>query len=130
VRMKLAVAAQMTIRISGLLGIGLGVVVWTGKGDELISLHEFLGLVLVLALWLLSFLAARSRVSIGLVVLAIIWGLVAAVLGEMQVNLLTDEWHWIVQVIHLLIGLGAIGLGEWLARAIKATPGARAARAA
>jgi hypothetical protein len=32
---------------------------------------------------------------------------------------LTGGWHWTIQVLHLLIGLGAIGMGENLARRIQ-----------
>jgi hypothetical protein len=68
--------------------------------------------------------------STGLVALAVAWGLVAALFGYTHVGLLTGGWHWIVQVIHLLIGVGAIGLGERLAHATKGTAGARPVRAA
>jgi hypothetical protein len=95
-----------------------------------VPLHEFLGFVLVIALLSLSFIAARSGASIGLVALAVVWGLVAPLVVELQVNLMSGNWHWVIQVIHLLIGLGAIALGEILAFAIKAAPRATPARQA
>ena len=127
--MRLAIAARITIRISGVLLIGLGLLFWTGNADQLIPVHEVLGFVLVIALWTLAFLAARAGVSIGLVALAVVWGLVAPFNGLGQRELLTGSWHWLIQVIHLLIGLGAVGLGEMLARAIGAREaGARLVR--
>jgi hypothetical protein len=113
---RAATIAHMTIRVSGLLLILLGVAIWTGRADAVIPVHEFLGFVLVLSLWALSFFAARAGVPMRWVVVAVLWGLVAPVLGLTQQGLLAGDWHWTIQVIHLLIGLGAIGLGEALAR--------------
>jgi hypothetical protein len=105
----------MTIRVSGLLLILLGLAIWTGRADQVTPIHELLGLVLVLALWTLSFFAARAGVPIGWVVLAVAWGLATPILGLTQQGLITGDWHWTIQVLHLLIGLGAIGQGENLA---------------
>jgi hypothetical protein len=117
--MRWATLAQMTIRISGILLLALGVFIWTGNFDQLIAYHRILGFVLVIALWALSFLAARAGVPIGLVAAAVVWGLIAPIVGLTQTSILTGGLHWVIQVIHLLIGLGAMGLGETLGQAIK-----------
>jgi hypothetical protein len=118
--MKRAITvAHMTIRISGLLLLLLGIAIWTGRADGVIPVHQLLGLVLVLSLWTLSFLAARAGVPMQWVALAVAWGLVAPILGLTQEGLLTGGWHWTIQVLHLLIGLGAIGMGENLALRIR-----------
>jgi len=109
----------MTIRISGVLLLLLGIAIWTGRADGVIPVHQLLGFVLVLSLWTLSFLAARAGVQMKWVALAVAWGLVAPILGLTQEGLLTGGWHWTIQVLHLLIGLGAIGMGENLARRIQ-----------
>jgi hypothetical protein len=117
--MKTAVTvSQMTIRVSGVLLILLGIAIWTGRADQFIPVHELLGFVLVLSLWALSYLAARAGVAMKWVVLAVAWGLAAPILGLTQQGLLTGHWHWTIQVLHLLIGLGAVGQGENLARLI------------
>jgi hypothetical protein len=116
---RAATIAQMTIRVSGVLLILLGIAIWTGRADQIIPVHELLGFVLVLALWALSFLAARAGVTMRWVVLAVAWGLAAPILGLTQQGLLTGDWHWTIQVLHLLIGLGAIGQGENLALRMK-----------
>ena len=107
-----ATVAQMTIRGTGVLLILLGVTFWTGHALQLIPVHELLGYVLVLSLWALAAIAARSGVPLGWVVLAVVWGLVAPILGLTQDRLLVGGWHWTIQVLHLLIGLGAMGQGE------------------
>jgi hypothetical protein len=118
--MKTAVTvSQMTIRVSGVLLILLGIAIWTGRADQVIPVHELLGFVLVLSLWALSYLAARAGVAMRWVVMAVAWGLVAPILGLTQQSLLTGDLHWTIQVLHLLIGLGAIGQGENLALRMK-----------
>jgi hypothetical protein len=118
--MKRAITiAHMTIRISGVLLVLLGIAIWTGRADGVIPVHQLLGFVLVLSLWTLSFLAARAGVPMQWVALAVAWGLVAPILGLTQEGLLTGGLHWTIQVLHLLIGLGAIGMGENLARRIQ-----------
>jgi hypothetical protein len=127
--MKPVRVAQMTVRACGAALILLGVLIWTGHFDNFIPAHKFFGIVLVLGLWTLAFLGARAGVPTGLVVVAVAWGLIAPALGLTQENILTGGWHWVIQVLHLLIGLGAIGLAERLAMMIKARP-APAARLA
>jgi hypothetical protein len=112
---RAATIALMTIRVSGLLLILLGIAIWTGRADQVVPVHELLGLVLVLSLWTLSYLAARTGVPMRWVVLAVAWGLAAPILGLTQQNLITGGSHWTIQILHFLIGLGAMGLGENLA---------------
>ena len=119
---KLAGVAQMAVRILGVVLIVLGLILWTGRADQLKDLHKLFGILIVIAIWALAYVAVRSGVSVRIVGLAVVWSLIAPVLGLTQENLLTGGWHWIIQVIHLLIGLGLIGWGERLGQAIKAAP--------
>jgi hypothetical protein len=120
--MKTAVTiATMLTRLTGLIQIVLGVLFWTGHVVGLIPVHILSGTVLVLSLWTLAILAARAGVQPGLVALSLIWGLITIILGLTQSQLLVGPAHWIIQVIHLLVGLGAIGLAEGLAARIKHT---------
>lgn len=113
--------AHWLIRGVGLLLIILGVIIWTGNADSIIPLHRFFGFVLVLALWTLAYVAARSGISPALVILAVVWGFVAPILGLTQEHLATGGDHWIIQGLHLLVGLVAIGLGDRLGTLIKTT---------
>ena len=122
---RLATAVHMTLRGSGVLLILLGLAIWTGRADGIIPVHEVLGFVLVLSLWTLAFLAARVGVQRGLVVAGFAWGLIAPILGLTQANLLTNNWHWIIQILHLLVGLAAIGTGEGLARGMRRLAGSQ-----
>ena len=118
--MKTATAIfQWLVRLTGLIQIVLGVFIWTGNADALIPIHIVSGVVLVLSLVALAILAARVGVQPGFVALAIVWGLVVLILGLTQERLLPGPAHWVIQVLHLLLGLGAIGQAENLARRIK-----------
>jgi len=109
----------MIVRATGLLQIILGLIFWTGNLLNLVSLHMLIGLILVLALWVLAVLAGLSGVNWGFVILAIVWGLIVPVLGVTQTQLMPGGAHWVIQLLHLLVGLGAIGLSERLARMSK-----------
>jgi len=122
--MKMATTiAHNLVRVTGLIQIVLGLLIWTFDADNLIPVHITVGLVLVLSLWTLAFLAAEAGVSRGLVILAIFWGFLAPILGLTQGQLLVGAAHWVIQIVHLLVGVGAIGLAETLAARIKRTPG-------
>jgi hypothetical protein len=123
--------ARMLVRACGVVLIVLGLLFWIGRVQTLIPVHMLLGIVLVLSLWALAFLGARAGVSKGLVAVAVVWGLLTVGLGQAQDSLLPDpSVHWIVQVLHLIVGVGAIGLGEAIgARAMRGARGAAAAQA-
>jgi hypothetical protein len=114
-----ATVAQMLLRLTGVALLGLGVAFWTGRALELVGVHLLIGFVFVLTLWLLAVLAALKRVSAGLVAASVAWGFVVLVLGLTQDELLTGPAHWVIEVLHLLVGLAAIGLGEGLGARIK-----------
>jgi hypothetical protein len=105
------------IRADGAVLILLGIFFWTGNADALIPVHMLLGICLVLALLTLAIIAATQRVSMGLVALACVWSLVTPALGVTQTRILPFNGHWIVQVAHLLVGLTAIALSQFLATA-------------
>lgn len=111
--------AQMIVRVCGVLLIILGLVFWTGHALRLIPIHMLLGLILVLALWALAAIAATAGVDAGQVILAVILGVIVLALGMAQNSLLPGPSHWVIQVLHLLLGLAAIGDGEALGARIK-----------
>jgi hypothetical protein len=105
----------MVIRLAGVIQIALGLLFWTGNVRSLVGLHMGIGLGLVIGLWIMAGLAAWAGVNPGLLVLTVLWGIFVPVLGMTQVRLLPGDWHWVIQVAHLAVGLIAIGLGERLA---------------
>src|SRR5689334_6596027 len=108
--------ARVIIRALGSALIILGLMFWTGNALALIPVHMLLGILLVLTLWTLAFLAARAGEQPAVVGLALLWGLVVPILGLTQDQVLPGDVHWIVKVLHLLVGVGAIALAERMAR--------------
>jgi hypothetical protein len=126
--MKVATTTfRWIIRITGLIQLVLGIVIWTGHFDNLIGIHMLDGLIFVVALIVLAILAAVAGVQAGVVALAIVWAIVVVALGVTQQSILPGSAHWVIQVLHLLLGLGAIGQGENLGRRIQSRVAAPAA---
>ncbi len=103
-------------KFAGAVALLLGLAFWSGGLIRLIPLHVSLGVALVVCLWALATLGLRNGAGAGLVATAIVWGIVTVALGFGQTQLLPGELHWIVQLAHLLVGLGAIILSAMLAR--------------
>jgi hypothetical protein len=118
---KAAKIFQMIVRLTGLLQILMGIGLWMGHGLSLAPLHMWIGLVLVLSLWILAFLGARARVGGGLVALSLIWGAITVVFGMTQARILPGAQHELIRALHLLVGLGAITFAECLGKRIKKT---------
>ena len=107
------------IRITGLFQLIIGVIFWVNQDDNLVPFHILIGVILVLSLWIMALLAARAGVSWKMTGLSFVWGLVVVILGLTQTQILPGNLHWLIEVLHLLLGLGAIGLGEGLSARIK-----------
>lgn len=118
--MKTAITTlQWLIRLTGLIQIVLGLTFWIGYAFNLIPLHMLVGSVLILALWVLAVLVWRTGVNLGFVVLAIVWGVITLALGMTQTQLLPGAFHWVIEVLHMVVGLAAMGLGDRLAQMSK-----------
>ena len=107
------------LRVCGGLLLLLGLIIWTGNGDGLIPVHVTIGVVLIVSLWTIAVIAARAGVSASTVALAIGWGVLVVVLGAVQEDLVTGEWHWTIQVLHLAVSMGAIWWGGHLVQLIR-----------
>ena len=103
---------QMLVRIIGVLQLILGLLIWSENMNNLIGIHTLIGLVFVVSLWVLAAASTRAGVPIGLAAGVAILGLVALVFGLVQTSLLPGSSHWVIQVLHLLIGMAAVGSGE------------------
>ena len=118
--MRTITGIQMGIRVLGVIQLVLGILFWTGNALGLVDLHQLFGILLVLALWTQAALAHRAGVPGGLIAGAAVYGLIVPIVGLTQRELLPGSAHWVIQVIHLLLGIGLIGLAENLATRAKA----------
>ncbi len=115
--MTATTALDTLVCIAGILALGLGLALWGRWLYELVNLHMVLGVEVVLGLWALAVFALQRGTARGLEILALPWGLATPALGPTQAGLLVGELLWIVQVVHLLLGLGAVALAAVLAGA-------------
>ena len=123
-----AIAMRVLIGLTGASLLVLGILFWLGDALTLIPWHVLLGGVLVLCLWLIAGLAMRAGLSKGLILLLLAWSLVMPALGIMQLHLLPGRYHWLIQALHLAVGVGAVELGQNVVRRAMAPSAARAAR--
>ncbi|HEX8729583.1 MAG TPA: hypothetical protein VF739_13215 [Ktedonobacterales bacterium] len=125
--------ASWVVRLGGLVMIVLGLLFWSGNALTLTNEHEMLGVLVVLALWTLAFVALRKGVSVGLVIGGLLLGVVVIGFGMSQESLMNGATRAaveIIKVIHLLLGLALISLGEvFTARIRRLGKGAKLAAA-
>ena len=109
--------ASWVVRLGGLIMIVLGLLFWTGNALGLVQEHMTLGLLVVLALWVLAATAMQKGVGVGLVIGAFVLGLVVIGFGMAQESLMSGATRVVVElirIVHLLLGLSLISFGEIL----------------
>ncbi len=116
--------SRWLVSLLGIALLVLGILFWTGHALSLLQLHMTLGGLFVLSLWPLVIAGLLARGNRGFALVVFIWSLVVLALGVAQVSLLPGRYHWVVQTLHLLVGLIAMGLGHALARRIGRRPAA------
>ena len=112
------------VRVAGTLQLVLGALFWTGHAYSFLPLHIISGISIVLTLWTVAVLALVARTRRGLALFGLLWGLALPAFGMQQASMLAGSLHWIVRVLHLLMGLAAMALAGMLGQAIlAAVPG-------
>jgi len=108
--------ASMVLSLAGLLALILGLLFWTGSALNLVSLHMLLGFLAVGALWIVGVAQALTRSGSWIIaIVAIVVGALMVVLGLIQSSLMMGEFHWVIRIVHLLLGLLTIGMGHMAA---------------
>lgn len=104
----------MALRASFVLALILGIIFWTGHEPAgLVSFHMLLGFVVVASAWYLGYAAwATGGGNQGLAGAAFVIGLLVLLVGLSQTRLLVGSAHGLIQGLHLLLGLAAVGIGE------------------
>jgi len=112
------------VRVAGTLQLVLGALFWTGHAYSFLPLHIISGISIVLTLWTVAVLALIARTHRGLALFGIAWGFALPAFGMQQATMLVGSMHWIIRVLHLLMGLAAMALAGMLGQAIlAAVPG-------
>ncbi len=108
--------ATAVLTVAGILALVLGLLLWIGLGVSLISMHMLLGYLAVGALWIVAIGQAFTKNGNWPIALtALCLGALTIWLGMTQATLLSGQFHWLVQFIHLLLGLAIVGLGHMAA---------------
>jgi hypothetical protein len=120
--------ASVVLSFAGLLALVLGLLLWANPGSSLIQMHMLLGLLAVGALWVIAIGQAFSKGGSWLIaVSALVIGATMIVIGLNQSALMLGPFHWVIQLIHLVLGLLVIGMGHiGAARYRKGSTGAAA----
>jgi hypothetical protein len=100
---------QVVAGIAGLCALTLGLLFWIA-GMNVISIHMLFGLTVALSLLILGIVGVFTRGMRLLGVIGIVYALIVPVFGLTQATLLVGGLHWLIQVAHLLVGLGALAL--------------------
>lgn len=105
--------ASAVLTLAGLLALISGALFWIGVALNLISLHMLLGFLAVAALWTIGIAQATAHGGSWTIALcALVVGALALVLGLYQSTLMVGPSHWIIEVVHLILGILTIGLGH------------------
>ncbi len=110
---------SMVLRVCGILVLILGILFWAhAAGGIFVLIHMLLGILVALSLIALGFVIATAKKggSIGLGIGALVVAILVIGLGLTQQGLLAKpgDPHWIIQFVHMLLGLLAIGMGEMI----------------
>lgn len=104
--------ASWVVRLGGLVMIVLGLLFWTGNATGLVNEHMLLGIIVVLALWILAIVGMQKGLGVGLTLGALLTGVVVLIVGMTQTRLMPGSSHIIIEVVHFLLGLLLISFGE------------------
>jgi hypothetical protein len=105
--------ASVVLSFAGLLALILGLLFWTNSALNLIPLHMLLGLLSVGTLWVIGIGQAFSKSGSWLIATcALVVGATLIILGLNQSALMLGPFHWVIQIIHLVLGLLVIGMGH------------------
>src|SRR5436190_6950373 len=68
------------------------------------------GLIVTLTLLVMSIIAVSTRGMRAGGIAGIIYALIVPVFGVTQFDILTGNLHWLIQIAHMLVGIGAVAL--------------------
>jgi len=110
---------SMIVRVAVLVVLILGVSFWfnwinTDTNPVLLDIHEIAGMLIGLGLLLVGIILIARGGNASLGMISIVLAALLPIVGIGQVNWLAgnNDPHWLIQVGHLALGLGAFALVE------------------
>jgi uncharacterized membrane protein len=108
--------ASVVLTLAGVLALISGLFFWTDTALNLVSLHMLLGFLAVAALWVVAIGQCFSIAGSWIIAAcALLVGALTIVIGLYQVSLMVGPSHWVIEVVHLVLGILTIGLGHMAA---------------
>src|SRR5258708_17329179 len=94
--------AHMLVRVTGVLLLILGLLIWAETMGGLTMSHMLLGVIFVLSLVVFAAAAHQAGASLATAIGLALLGVIVLVLGMTPMNLLPrpDPNHWIILVVH------------------------------
>ncbi|EFH89061.1 hypothetical protein [Ktedonobacter racemifer] len=126
--MKTVRIASLIARSAFMLAMLLGLLLWIAQILDLYMLlrillqigmtyiHEILGITGTLAFIILAFVAVWKRELRLLGIFSMVYAILVVAFGVTQSRILVGNLHWLIQVAHLLIGIGAMYLARGVER--------------
>jgi hypothetical protein len=102
--------SQMLVRITGVLLLILGLLIWAENMVNLIGIHMLLGVIFVLSLWVFAVAAVRAGAAVGAAAGVAVLGLLVIAIGMTQDTVFQAQLA--IKIVHLLVGMAAIGVAE------------------
>ncbi len=116
---------SVVLSFAGLLALILGLLFWSHRALNLVQLHMLLGVLVVGALWFVGVGQAVFKGGSWLVAAcALILGALVLMLGMTQTSLMVGQYHWVIKIVHLALGLAAIAMGHVAAARHRKSPAA------
>jgi len=100
---------QIIVGLAGLCALVLGLLIWVAN-IELTDIHMLFGLLVTLGLLVMSIIALTASGLRIWGMVGIVYAIIVLIFGESHSTLLVGHLHWLIQTLHLLVGIGAIGL--------------------
>jgi hypothetical protein len=113
--MSLSRILLMLMRVGAGVQVVVGLGLWTGRWYSLVDMHRTVGITYVILFWVLAIIALVQRRNAKVALFAIVWGFVIVALGFAQQGILIGDLHWIIRLVHLIVGLAAMPIAERLA---------------
>jgi hypothetical protein len=100
---------QIIVGLAGLCALVLGLLIWVANLD-LTDIHMLFGLLVTLVLLVMSIIALTASGLRIWGMVGIVYAIILLIFGVSHSTLLVGNPHWLIQSLHLLLGIGAIGL--------------------
>jgi hypothetical protein len=100
---------QIVVGIAGLCALVLGLLSWIANSD-LTDIHMLFGLLVTLGLLVMSIIALTAPGLRIWGMVGILYAIIVLIFGETHSTMLAGNLHWLIQTLHLLVGIGAIVL--------------------